>query len=266
MIARRFRACIAFVTLLFGLSGCGDPSEAPRVRLPVVVDAAGMAPVVTDLGYEVEVTSARIALSDLLFTVAGEVHTASVWQTISEAFVGSAHAHPGHYQGGEVTGEMLGDYVVEWSSEEGRQLGVATLIALRYSAANFTFGRGSAEQLSAGDPLLGHTAILAGTATKGASTISFTIVVDSPEGRELVGAPFEADLGADATGTLAFRFNVLDPLEGDTLFDGVDFAGLDTDADEQVVIEPDDAEFDEAYNVLRRQFQTHDHFSIHYLE
>jgi len=258
----RVLACATAALCLWGIASCGDASEAPRVQLPVVVDASGIEPVTTDLGYAVEVTSVRIAVSDLVFTVAGEVHTASLWRTVSDAILSTAYAHPGHYQGGEVTGELLGDFTVEWPADDGRQLGVATLIAATYSAANFTFGHGAVETLGADDPLVGHTAILSGTATKDSLTTSFTIVVDSPEGRELVGAPFEATLGENATNTLNLRFNTVDALEGDTVFDAIDFLALDSDGDGVVAIEPDVGEVEDAYNAFRRAFQTHDHYSI----
>lgn len=263
---RRILVSIAAPACLWSIASCDDPSEAPRVELPVVVNASGVTTVTTDLGYEVEVTSARVAINNIVFTVAGEVDTASLWQTLSEVIVSTAYAHPGHFQGGEVTGELLNEFVVDWPADDGRQLGVATLITATYSAANFTFGRGSAEELGDADPLVGHTAILSGAATRDGRTTAFTIVVDSPEGRELIGAPFEATVGADATGTLNLRFNTADALEGDTVFDAIDFAALDADDDGVIVIEPDVVEVEDAYNTFRRTLQTHDHYSIEFQE
>lgn len=256
--------CIVVSLCAWGGSSCGDPSEAPRVQLPVVVDASGLTPLTTDLGYEVELTSVRLAINGIVFTIAGEVHTASLWQTLSEAILPKAHAHPGHNQGGEVTGELPGELIVDWPADDGRELGVATLIAATYSASNFTFWRGSAENLDAEDPLVGHTAILSGTATKGGQATDFTIIVDSPIGRELVGAPFNATINANTTGTLNLRFNAVDALEGDTVFDTIDFAALAVDG--SVVIEPGVPEVEEAYNTFRRAFQTHDHYSIEHKE
>lgn len=265
----RGSACVVASLLLTGAVACAAPSEAPRVDLPVVVDASGAVPVTTDLGYAVELSSARIAIEDLVFTVAGEVHAESVPESspgglVHGLLIPMAHAHPGHYQGGEVTGELLGAFVVDWPADEGRELGVATLIATTYSAANFGFGRGSAEGLDAEDPLVGHTAIVSGSATKDGVTTAFTIVVDSPEDRELVGAPFDASLDEDAAGTLALRFNTADALEGDTLFDGLDFAALDADGDGELVIQPDaaEAELAAAYDLFRRTLQTHDHYAV----
>lgn len=268
-----FAATLALCLMI--TPSCNDPQEAPTVRLPIVVDASGVTPLTTDLGYEVTVTSARVVIQDLKLSVAGEVHAASrsprsyqsqwwwtsKWWT-SCAPIPMAHAHPGHEQGGEVTGELLGEFVVEWPADEDRELGAAMLIAGEYSSSQFTFGYGSAKTLNDGDPLIGHTAVIVGTATKSEQTVSFTVVIDAPEGRALVGAPFEAMIREDTTGTLGLRLDVVDSAEGDTLFDAIDFAALDSDRNGSLVIEPENADLEEAYYTLRRAFLSHDHYSV----
>lgn len=267
MIVRR--TCCA-LALTLALGGCAA-QEAPRVELPVRVDCGRVtgagAAVTTDLGYEVTVTDARLALGGLVFTIAGEVHTASLMQRLSDALVPRARAHPGHYQGGEVTGELLGDFALRCAQDQDRELGLATLIVGTYTAANFDFERGSAALgLDAGDALVGHTLWLSGTATRDDTSIAFTVVIDSPLDRQLVGAPFEVSVPADATGALLFRFELLDDIEGDTLFDGLDFALLDPGMSGEVLIAPDVAAVEDAYDALRRTFQTHDHFRVDYQE
>lgn len=165
-----------------------------------------------------------------------------------------------------MTGELAGDFVIDWLKDDGRKLGSATLITGNYTAANFTFGRGTAELLSADDELLGHTAIISGTAKKGGTSTNFTIVVDSPAGRDLVGVPFEAKVSGDSTGELKFRFHTVDPLGDDTLFDGLDFSELDSDGDGVLRIEPEVVEVERAYNEFRRVFQTHNHYIIEFQE
>ena len=260
------RCVLVLGLLVFGLSSCSEPSEAPRVVLPLFVDGAGVVKVQNDMGYDIEVTLARAAINDVQFTVSGEVHQASLWSTMYDMLVPAAHAHPGHYEGGEVTGEMRGQFVFDWTTPPAQPLGEATLIAAKYTAANFTFARGEAETLGADDPLVGHTALILGTATKGERVIEFTIVVDSPVDRKLVGVPFEATIDDGATGSLWLQLNVKDAIEGDTLFDGIDFELFDGDGDGEVRIAPDNEESVFAYNLIRRAFQTHDHFSIHYKE
>ena len=266
------RASRALTATALGLAflGCEKATEAPRVELAVVTDGGGLVPVITDLGYEVELTEARVAVRDVAFTIAGEAHTASEspGRRLADVLVPRAHAHPGHYQGGEVTGELRGRFVVDWTSgEEGEELGVATLLAGTYSAANFAFDRGSEALLGADDPLVGHTALLRGTASRGGSQLAFVAVLDAPEDRQLVGAPFDVTLDVQADGEIRVRLETLDALEGDTLFDGVDFLALDGDDDGMVRIAADEGEAEEAYNTLRRTFQTHDHYSfIHHQE
>ena len=82
--------------------------------------------------------------------------------------------------------------------------------------------------------------------------------------RQLVGIPFTEEITEATPGPLVVRLLTLDPLEKDTLFDGVDFAVLDADADGQVLVDPaaTDTESVAAYNLFRRTFQTHDHFVV----
>lgn len=260
------RYAFAFGLLVLGLMSCSEPSEAPRVVLPLYVDGAGIIKVQNDMGYDIEVTSARAAINDVVFTVSGEVHQASMLSKVYDVFVPSVHAHPGHYEGGEVTGEMRGQFVFDWLTPPAEPLGDATLIAAKYTAANFTFGRGDADVLGADDPLVDHTALISGTATRGDRKIEFTFVLDSPMDRKLVGVPFEANIKEGAKGVLTLQLNLKDAQEGDTLFDGIDFELFDMDGDGKVRVAPDNEESVYAYNLFRRAFQTHDHFSVHYVE
>lgn len=261
------RLCAAPVLCLSALAlhACGDPEEAPSVELPVVIDPSGIETVTNDLGYEVTLTDARVMVENLVFTIAGEAHMASLWKRVSDFLVPSAHAHPGHFQGGEVTGELRGRFELNWLHGDTRDLDMATLLVGTYQSANFAFIRATEDDgLATDDPLLGHTAVLRGTATKNAATIDFTVVIDSPEGRELVGAPFEFEVKKTTTEQLGVRLLTEDPLEGDTLFDGIDFSALDQDGDGLLTIGPEapDSSIADAYDLFRRTFQTHDHFDI----
>jgi hypothetical protein len=248
------------IVLAVVLSACGEPEEAPRVDLPVFVDSSGIAAVTTDLGYSVELTAACAAIEDITFTIAGEAHEASLWRRLSRLVIPAAHAHPGHYQGGDVTGELRGRFVLGWLPEGSTDLGRATLLAGTYKSANFTFTRGAAKD----GELSGHTAVLRGRAKKGGKTVKLTAILDAPEGRELIGAPFELEVREGSRERLGIRLVMTDPLEGDSLFDGIDFAALDADGDGELALEPSSKEKAvlDAYNLLRRRFMTHDHFDI----
>lgn len=252
------------MTLALALCSCGSPEEAARVQLPVAVDASGIQKVTTDSGYEVTLTSARLMVEDFEFTIAGEAHS-SLWQRLSEFVLPTAYAHPGHYSGGDVTGELSGRYLIDWFGASAT-LGEATLLVGDYESANFSFARGTADDgLASNDPLLGHTAVLEGTASKGGQTVRFSVVIDAPEDRELIGAPFDFEVSEGSTAQLGFRLLPLDPYENDSLFDGVDFAALDADGDGTLSIGPsekNDSSILDAYNQLRRTFLTHDHFDI----
>jgi hypothetical protein len=245
------------------LTGCVDARDAERVELQLVTDGTGLEPVTTDLGYEVELASAQVAADDLKFVIAGEVH-ASLWQNLADAVIKPAHAHPGHFQGGEVTGELPGHFLLKFAPGATHELGTATLLAGKYQSVSLTLSQVSARDVPESDPLLGHTALLIGTATKDGSSIDFEVTLDSPASRELVGIPFEENVDAAKDEKLALRLFARDPLESDTLFDGVDFATLDLDSDGRVVIDPaaTDAASVAAYNVVRRAFQSHDHFLV----
>jgi len=175
-------------------------------------------------------------------------------------------AHPGHYEGGEVTGELLGDFIIDWTTEDGRELGEAMLLAGDYHSTNFTFQHGSEADLDTDDPLLGFTARFSGSAERDGETVDFTILLSSPEGRELVGAPFEATIGEGSQGALHLRLELVDPFENDTLFDGVDFRSLDSDADGILNIAPGVTALEDAYNLLLRTFQNHDHYTLQHME
>jgi hypothetical protein len=260
--------CIAgFVAgLSFSVLGCSGAEEPPRVELPVVVNSDGMAPVETDLGYRVELSEARLVIDDVEFTIAGEAHEASLLQLVLDWVVPVAHAHPGHYEGGDITGVLEGHFVLDLLASNAPALGMATMIVGPYQAANFTFGRaGDVDGLAADDALLGHTAVLAGEVSRGGRSARFSLVLDSPPGRQLVGAPFAADVTEASQFEVGFELMTLDPLEGDTLFDGIDFdalprSGEGTEA--EIALRPDSTEpaVVGAYQILLRTFQTHDHF------
>lgn len=252
-------SCVAFSTL----SACSDAQEAKRVELQVVTDGVGLEPITTDLGYEVALSSATLTVDDLKFTIAGEAHV-SLWRRLSDAVVPTAHAHPGHFQGGEVTGELPGHFVLRFLPDETREVGVATLLVGTYQGVNLGLAYASAGNVGEGDPVAGHTAALTGTASKDGSALDFQVLIDSPQGRELVGIPFAHEITESADAPLVLRLMTRDPLENDTLFDGIDFALLDGDADGRVEIEQTtpDAASAAACNTVRRILQTHDHFLV----
>jgi len=241
---------------------CVAPQEAPRVHLPIESDPENLEPVTSSEGYEITLTEARMVLSNFQFTTAGELHAKSPFQEGWSLLVPSARAHPGHYQGGEAVGQLDGRFVVDLLQRV--PLGDGEFIASKYEAANFTFDLVTEEDLSKKDALVGHTALVRGTATKDDLTIQFTALLDAPENRQLVGAPFPFEITKETDSTVGFQFLLVDPFEGDTFFDGVDFESIDEDEDGQVEIDSSAPEgpAQDAYVILRRTLMTHDHYEF----
>jgi hypothetical protein len=52
----------------------------------------------------------------------------------------------------------------------------------------------------------------------------------------------------------------VDPIEGDSIFDGIDIVALDTDDDG--FVELSDDLHPEAWATLRRNLQVHDHYAV----
>jgi hypothetical protein len=240
--------------------GCAfDSAPAERTTARVVVDGTGVTPIATDLGYRVDLETCRVAIDTLEFTTDGEAH-ASLLRPVWDLVVPSALAHPGHAAGGEVVGELTGRHVFDWRGD-GSLIGEATLLTAAYAGANFSFTRARVEDgVTPDDPIVGHTFEIVGTATRDDESWRFRVRLDQDEGRRVVGLPLALDLSAaDDDGVeLGLQLWTRDPVEGDTLFDGIDFAVLDDDGDHDVTLEPDT----EPYNLLRRSTQAHDHYAV----
>ena len=254
---------IGFIGLLFVLplatALCTPGAEEPeRITLPVVASGAGLEGVESDEGWTVSVTRFRLATADFEFTVEGETHASAERNPMLEVLgTRSAWAHPGHSAGGDVTGELLGNFI--WDlSDERQALGDAVLLAEDYNGANLHFRTADDNDgLDSDDPLLGHTAHIEGEAINGGESIQFTAIVDVDEGTEMVGAPFELSVDEGTAGTIVWQVLTRDPSEGDTLFDGLDFGALDDDGDGAVEITPGS----DAHNILKKTLIRHDHYN-----
>jgi hypothetical protein len=239
------------------LAGCGSGSEVAEVEMPVEVSSDGMGPATTDLDYTVTVSGLRTALLDVAFTVPGDgIDTALA--PLRGPGGAPDLGHPGHASSGDVTGELPGEHLIDWTAD-GASLGTATLLAGDYSGVNFRFRRAHAgDGLPAGDPLLEHSVYVEGTASKGGVDIAFDAVLDVDETYELIGVLFDHSVTAGDPAHLRFEIHTSEPYEGKTLFDGIDFATLDQDGDGRVAIRPGD----EAHNKLRRTIQSHDYYVV----
>lgn len=251
-------------TSLSCIAACDlDTSLAPRVELDVVVQTTEDS--FSADGTQIELTEVRMALESVEFTTEGEMHArAGLLPAIHDLVVPTAIAHPGHAAGGEVVGELVGRHVVDYL-DSGSSIGIATLLESGYSGANFTFAIAEASDgLAADDPLIGHTFLLAGTATRGEVEVEFVAYVDQDEDRSIIGLPLNFTATQSSTEQLALRFDAVDAIEGDTILADVDIVSLDEDGDGFVEISVD--ENPEAWANLRRNLQVHDHYAVEVLE
>jgi hypothetical protein len=132
-----------------------------------------------------------VVVDNLEFTIEGETH-AAWWPRIYEWLVPSARAHPGHYAGGEVCGELAGHFIINLLAASAQELGTAVLLPGDYNGLNFTFGRANDADTSTSQALIGHTAFFEGTASKAASQVSFSAIVDVDLASQMVGGPLSS--------------------------------------------------------------------------
>lgn len=253
---RRFIVTLAALGLApLAIAVCDSGSEPATVTLPLVVDGSGLGAFTTAEGYEIELSALRVAIRDLELTVGGETH-ASLLRRLERLTLPVAFAHPGHYAGGDVTGELPGRFVLDFFAGDDTPLGDATMLEGDYHGMNLTFRAADEDDgLAADDPLLGHAIALAGVARRDDHEQAFEAVLDIDEDTQMVGAPFSLEVRPGATSTLVVRLLMVDPsTESDTVFDGVELPELE--GDETLGIEPGD----DAHNILRRRIQVHDHW------
>jgi hypothetical protein len=262
--------CVQLHVLLLpcALAACGlDSEQAERVTVPIVVDGTGTGDFTNAEGYTIHFTTFRVAFDNVELTTGGEMH-ASLVRSLHDFFVPTAYAHPGHYAGGEITGEMDGRFVVDWL-QDGASLGDATVLEGDYEGANFVFTIAKEGDVTPDDPLLGHTMQIEGTATKDGETWTFRGFIDEEDGKRVVGLPIGDEYEGDAATPhlevragddleLGLQLIMVDPLEMDTAFDNLDFAAMDDDGDGECVF----AAGEIPYNLLVKQLQVHDQYWV----
>lgn len=236
---------LRFTLIAATLAACSDSQEASTVDLPVTTTSSAFPAATTDLGYTVQLDAMTIAVTAIQFTIEGEAHPSA-----------RLAPHPGHSAGGEVTGELPGDFLFRWTGAATPVLGDGTLIVGDYFGANFAMRAATANDADAG-PLVGHAIHLTGTVAKGGMTTPFDALFDVEPDTSIIGAVFGDTITQASTETLAFQFHPTDPEEGDTAFDGVDFDLLPRTAG-AIAIRPGDP----THNIIRRALTTHDHYGV----
>lgn len=261
-----YKKVLEMVALIFMLLGaaptCAPGGEEPvAVSLPVLCDGTASRYLVNDQGWQVQIDILRMAVRDFTFTIQGETH-ASLFRSISDVLVPSAHAHPGHSAGGEVTGAMPGNFILDFSSGVLSPIGTGTLLVGEYEGFNLYFRVANSDDgLDAADPLLGHGVYIKGTAQKEKVVIPFSAVIDEPVDGSMDGGVFAHIVKEGTQAPLILTFADWVSLEDEsqeTIFDGIDFLSLETDAQGDVSIEPGSA----SHNMIMKQIVIHDYWEM----
>jgi hypothetical protein len=118
MKATRQQVPIALFAVSFA---CSSPETAGQ-RIDVATRIEGEASARTGFenafGWTIELSRARVAFEHLYYVTGESVGASRAWNPL----VGMAHAHPGHYDAGEVLAEM-GEHVVVDLLARGAELG-----------------------------------------------------------------------------------------------------------------------------------------------
>jgi hypothetical protein len=191
-------------------------------------------------GWRIELSVARVAFAHLYYVTGESVGSLGAWNP----FVAVAHAHPGHYDAGEVLAEMGGHAVVDLLGGP-ESLGAREGVTGAVRSAVVTFGTLSSANSDAGADA--NVLELEGVARSNASTVQFEASVaandllhvasDLPE---VEGCPFVGELATSGTVTCEVLVSVW--------LDQVDFAGFEPDQETRVELERGS----EAHNALSR--------------
>jgi hypothetical protein len=172
---------LAFVLVFLGLSTCGSTGRTRRT-FPVEVTAKS-SQIVTDTGWTVTLSAATVHLEALRFFEGKVLLSRSMpwWRGL---LVSEAWAHPGHYVPGEALGELVSPAAVDLLASASE--------AWAWSTANAVTGEYGSAQLT----IVGTGLALAGTATKGAAQVEFS--VELAPAAALEGLRFEHTMTSSA--------------------------------------------------------------------
>ena len=181
---------------LGALAGC-DATTGGRIvnlRTQVQVHEATLDGFTNRHGWRVELVAAQLARGRLEFYTGD----APVTALVTEALVGSAHAHPGHYAEGEILGEVLGAGVIDLLA------GVSELPSGRGVSGRL----GSAHLTFEPTAMNGNAVVVEGVATRDGDMRPFIAraahadVTSHHDAPEVWGCPFEGDLELENDGVI----------------------------------------------------------------
>ncbi|HET7543198.1 MAG TPA: hypothetical protein VFK05_25165 [Polyangiaceae bacterium] len=193
---RRVPLAIASSALALAFTGgCGSDgggsTTGKRITLQTAIsgEAAALSPFTTGFGWDVELSRAKVATSAFYYfdgpppTASLSIPRRSLRERFASYFVGTAWAHPGHYQSGTALGEVIFSepVVFDLFSPSPRRLPAGEGVTGIYRSARFVFP----STAPADAALAGHLAIAEGRAVKhgdaAATPIYFRLIADSDD-------------------------------------------------------------------------------------
>ena len=187
------------ILLAPGLAACGDEDAAARITFPVEV-MGKQTKLPNDHGYTVAITRARLHIGPVYFYSGEPLFTRRAedpWYLRiirAAAPVGTAHAHPGHYQEGDALGELLTSRSFDLLGKTPVTFGTAAGVTGAYRSAQVNLSPASG----------GHTVEVAGTASKGSHQVTFSATLDLTEkvkgiafGARVTAAPGRVRIAVD---------------------------------------------------------------------
>jgi hypothetical protein len=237
----------AALVVALGIEACGSESGTSGARVALatrVVLAEDAQTFTTAQGWSVRLTRALISTGPFYYFDGApplvELEVRPRWPLAAQALgLGTAFAHPGHYQAGEALGQMLDSWSVDLLAG-GADLPMGEGVTGLYRSASFSFT--SPPEGPMADALASHAVIVEGLAERaGDAARRFRAVADladverSAADGYINGCQFdELDIEGDGLVTVAVTPKVW--------FDLVDFSELQPASDDSAVELPVDSQ------------------------
>lgn len=237
---------------LLGACGGEEATTASKrvvLKTKITADDEVTKPFVNAYGWSIHLTQAAVSVGSLYYFDGAPIFSAGLHlhapapaprQALAQLLgVGTAHAHPGHYQAGNAMGQVL-DASSADLMKGTVDLPVGDGVAGIYRSARFNFG--DKPTGSAATELGTSVVVIAGDATKDAMTRHFHValgradVLDSYGEPTLEGCAFDAEPDVEADGTMTVHIKPsiwLDQAEFDDVPEGTAEAPTELTPDEE---------------------------------
>lgn len=264
------KCLLAIVAAIFlGMLGCGEPRQAPRAELAILVDGTSLEAFETDLGYQVELENVALKIRHMEFTVGGQSHggeVSSLRTELSRLWISEALAHPNHSAGGQVGGALPGEFLLLWQRGVVSQVASGEFIHGDYQGYNLDFsGASGAEhgEFPRADPGDGLMGSMVGVARPvgGGEEIAFEVTLEYFDDAQIIGGALSGRVEQGSPEAVALEFLPSEDWSGRTIFDAVEFSELPADAGGVVQIEPGSV----AHARIRTAVTSHEHYSGYFV-